>query len=766
MRFRHLLIGLTSLGLATGILSTDARADEIADKFAQFDTNHDGVLSGAELDAAPYLRSLDLDGDGKVTLEEARLALSLWRTLGSLKKWAEKANSSGTPAPEGSGAPATTPAFGDGHLVVEWLFKRYDKKGDGKLTPDELTDKAWFDKLDLNKDGVVTLDEAQKVLGPIVARRGGAGHILPQTASFTEADMAPLKEEPLVLKGGERGIGRRVDNLTLKNLAGQDVPLAGKKDDKAMVLALFSASCPVSNKLGPELARIEKDYAGRHVAMYLVNIAPETKPDDVRKFTNAFGLQSPVVNDPAQTLQRTLAATTSTEVFVLDASRTLVYRGALNDQYGLGYSKNAPTKNYLRDALEAVLANATPPVAATSAPGCALDVAAAPKTTPARLTYNHDISRILQANCVECHHDGGIGPFPLDNYADVIEHAGMIRKQVNREAMPPWFAAKEPGQGHVWMNDRSLSDSDKTDLLAWLNSDRSAGDPADAPMPRHFNAEWNIGQPDAVFQIPQPISVKAEGTMPYQTAVVQTTFTEDKWVRGYEILPTARAVVHHVIVNVHPPGAKFEGTGDSSQAFFAAYVPGNTFHLLPEGFAKRLPAGSRLSFQIHYTPNGHATQDQVKIGLLFASEPPKYEVHVSSVINHKLNIPPGDANHVEVGETVLPSNVMLMSFMPHMHVRGKAFKYELTTPDGKTETLLDIPHYDFNWQLQYQYAEPKFIPAGSKVHITAVFDNSPGNPANPDPSKAVHWGAQTSDEMMIGYIEHFTPYTGPKVAQK
>ncbi|HEY3900621.1 MAG TPA: redoxin family protein [Chthoniobacter sp.] len=769
MQFRHVLPALATLCMATGALSPAARADEIADKFAQFDTNHDGVLSGDELNAAPYLRSLDLKGDGKVTLEEARIAIGLWRASGFLKKWT-KGNGGATPAPASeptaSASTGAAPALGDGHLVVQWLFKRYDKNGDGKITPDELPDKALFDKLDLNKDGVVTIDEAQKVLGPMIARRGD-GHGLPQKTNFTESDMAPLKEEPLLVKGADRGVGRRVDNLTLKNLSGQDVPLVAKKDDKAVVLALFSASCPISNKLGPELARIEKDYASRHVAMFLVNIAPETKPDDVRKFVGSFGLKSPVVNDAGQTLERTLAATTSTEVFVLDASRTLIYRGAVNDQYGLGYSKDAPTKSYLREALDAVVNDTAPPITATSAPGCALDVvAAATKTAPTQLTYHREISRILQANCVECHRDGGIGPFPLDNYDDVIEHAGMIRKQITRGAMPPWFAAKEPGENHLWMNDRSLSDSDKTDLLAWVNSDHPVGNPADAPIARRFDAEWNIGKPDAVFQIPQPIAVKAEGTMPYQHAVVQTSFTEDRWVRGYEIAPTARAVVHHVIVRVHSPGARLEDGGNSSQTFFAAYVPGNSFQVLPEGFARRLPAGSRLSFEIHYTPNGHATQDQLKIGLLFASEPPKYEVHVSSVVKYNLNIPPGEANHVEVAETVVPSNIMLMSFVPHMHVRGKAFKYELITADGKTETLLDIPHYDFNWQLRYEYAEPKFIPAGSKVRITAVFDNSPNNPANPNPNKTVHWGPQTSDEMMIGYVESFTPYTGQKVAQK
>jgi hypothetical protein len=410
-----------------------------------------------------------------------------------------------------------------------------------------------------------------------------------------------------------------------------------------------------------------------------------------------------------------------------------------------------------------VLGGATPPIAATSAPGCALDAHAPVART--NLTYTHDISRILQSNCVSCHRQEGIAPFSLQTYADVIEHAGMMKKQVTREAMPPWFAAPSATQPHLWANDRSLSESDKTDLLAWLNSDRPKGNDADAPLPLHFADEWMIGKPDAVFQIPQPIQIKAEGTMPYQNVVVETNLTEDRWVRGYEIQPTNRAVVHHVIVGVHPKGGKITGNGADS-GFFAAYVPGNSYRVLPEGFAKFLPAGSRLSFQIHYTPNGHATQDQIKIGLLYASGPPQYEIHVSSVVQPRLNIPPGEANHVETAETTVPANMMLMSFMPHMHVRGKAFKYELTTPDGKTETLLDIPHYDFNWQLQYQYAQPKFIPAGSKIKITAVFDNSAGNPANPDPTQTVHWGQQTFNEMMIGYVEHFTPYTGNKVAKQ
>jgi hypothetical protein len=381
------------------------------------------------------------------------------------------------------------------------------------------------------------------------------------------------------------------------------------------------------------------------------------------------------------------------------------------------------------------------------------------------VTYHRDIARIMQANCVECHHSGGVGPFALDSYEAVIEHAGMIRKQVERGAMPPWFAAALEGQTHTpWANDRSLSERDRADLLNWLGSDRPKGDVADAPTPRQFPSEWSIGKPDAIIAAAKPISIKAEGTMPYQHVTVTTDFPEDRWVRGYEILPTERQVVHHVIVTVFEKGRKVRGGGEEgSEGYWAAYVPGNTKQIYPEGFARKLPAGATVSFQIHYTPNGKAVEDTMRMGLIFAQEPPKYVVHTTALPNARINIPAGAANHIETAQRRLPTDINAMAWMAHMHVRGKAFKFEAISPDGKTKTLLDIPRYDFNWQLRYDYAMPRFLPRGTTIKITAVFDNSTENPANPDPTKNVRWGQQTYDEMMIGYLEHYTPLN-PEVA--
>ncbi|MDZ4287575.1 MAG: redoxin family protein [Prosthecobacter sp.] len=713
--------------LAAGPLA--AQVGVIEEKFKGFDKNSDGVISGEELNAESYLRKLDLDGNGELTLAESIKALRGKRVV-----------------------PETTPGgSGDG------LFDQLDKNHDGRLTVEELPKKQWFAQLDLDKSGDVTLDEAKTAMAKL--RRGG--EIVPGGTTVKPATEDPaLKEAPEILKGSEYGVGHLVSDLTLKTIGGTEQPLSARLNgNEGLVIAFFGATCPISNKLGAELARLERECLEKRVRFLLVcPVATETAAE-IDKFISSHGLKSPVVHDQDSRLTATLAATTTTEVFLIDASRTLVYRGAINDQYGLGYSKESPTKTYLRDAVTAMLRQQVPAIAATTAPGCTLDKPQSVAAAPVPVTYHHQVERILQNHCIECHRQGGVGPFSLDTYEDVIEHAGMIRKQVDRGAMPPWFAAPFEGQAHSpWINDVSLSLQDKADLLNWLASNRPRGDAADAPRPVRFPEEWGIGEPDAIVQLPQPISIKAEGTMPYQFVTVATTFSEDRWVRGYEIQPTDRAVVHHVIVQVHPKGEKITNRGEGNEGYWAAYVPGNGSHLWPAGFAKKLPAGSTVSFQIHYTPNGKRTEDQLRMGLVFAKDTPRYVVHTAAVPNPRLNIPPGEANHVEVAERPVPGDMNVLAYMAHMHVRGKAFKFEVTYPDGKNELLLDIPKYDFNWQLRYDYAQPHFLPQGSRVKVTAVYDNSEGNPANPDPTKNVRWGQQTFDEMMIGYIEYYTPY--------
>ena len=416
------------------------------------------------------------------------------------------------------------------------------------------------------------------------------------------------------------------------------------------------------------------------------------------------------------------------------------------------------------DAIEATLRGDLPNTAATLAPGCPLELKqAAGDAPPSAVTYHGRISRLLQTHCVECHHQGGSAPFSLEELADVKSHAAAIQNVVERGIMPPWFAAPTPaGEKSRWSNDRSLPALDKADLLAWLAGGQTEGDAREAPLPRRFPDEWQIGTPDLIVQIPSPIEVKASGVMPYQEVVVETKLASEKWVQALEIQPTARGVVHHVLVFMLAPldsdgknvGRDDRKSADGQHGLVASYVPGNGVIRLPDDYPKLLPAGSRLWFQIHYAPNGAATADQMRLGMVFAKKRPQNVVQVKGVVDKQLNIPPGADNHAEVGMLRLGTDMRIMAFMPHMHLRGKAFRYEAVLPDGTMQLLLDVPRYDPNWQLTYRLAEPIELPKQTTLRVTGWFDNSRNNPGNPDPGKTVHWGQQVDEEMLIGFIEY------------
>jgi peroxiredoxin len=658
-------------------------------------------------------------------------------------------------------------------------FQQLDKDGDGLLSAEEAKPvELWVKGADANKDGMLSLDEVtgrlrDQIAEAIATRRGASGpdpespKLDEKPAPFYAPTDSP-REAAARLKPGECGIGTRIPDATLTDLDGKTRRLTELTGKCPAVIALISSSCPVSKRYAPSLARLEAEYRAKGVAFILLAPTATDSAEDLRTMCKAAGITTPCLRGPQSALLKTLGATASTDTFVVDAALTLVYRGAIDDQYGLGYSLDAPRERYLAAALDAVLDGRAPQIAATQAPGCALDLGEA-KALAGDITYHNRISRLVQANCQECHRAGGVAPFALETYEQVTAKSGMIRKMIERGLMPPWFAAApEPGAHSPWSNDRSLGAHDKADLLAWLSAGKPAGDAADAPLPRSFPAEWAIGTPDAIVQIPDALEVQAEGTMPYKNVTVETNFGGDKWVRGFEVQPTAREVVHHVLIFAQEPGAaqpggraRFSGEGDERDGFFAAWVPGGGHVVYPDGFAKPLPAGAKLRFQIHYTPNGTATRDQVRLGLLFAKEAPRHIVRVAGIADHRLSIPPGVERHPETAVLPVPADVKVLALMPHMHVRGAAFRFEAILPDGAVRTLLDVPRYDFNWQLAYRYAEPRTLPRGSKVRATGWFDNSANNPANPDPAKTVRWGPQTSDEMMLGYVEYYVPSEQP-----
>jgi thiol-disulfide isomerase/thioredoxin/mono/diheme cytochrome c family protein len=560
-------------------------------------------------------------------------------------------------------------------------------------------------------------------------------------------------ESPQPRAAAGAGIGRMVPEATFTDLSGGSRQLSSLlKDSDFTVIAVTSPSCPLSQKFAPTLAALEDQWKSKGVRFVFIGAIESDPPEALGSLAKQHGWDGICTPDGKQDLLRALGAESTTEVFILDRARTLHYRGAVDDQYGIGYQKDAASRHYLEDALEAITQGQRPRLAATTAPGCALEMTPAAAPVPTTLTWHREISRVIQRNCQECHRPGGTGPFEMMKMEDVTGHAAMIKKVITKGLMPPWFAAPQTGE-HVitWANDRSLSEADRGALLTWLAGERAVGDPSDAPVPLTWPQEWAMGTPDAIVELPTPVAVQPTGRMKYQYREVTTNFAEDRWVTGFEVRPTALAQVHHVLVFASAPGQRRVVDGDD---FFAAYVPGSNATLYPDGYAKKLPAGARLTFQLHYTPNGTAVEDRTRLGLKFGSGAPRYEVHVSAAKQHRFSIPAGAPNHEVKGALPVPFDSQILSFMPHMHMRGKAFRYDMVDPAGQRRELLSVPAYDFNWQLQYRSAEPVLAMTGSRIEATAWYDNSPENPNNPDATKTVTWGDQTEEEMMIGYLEY------------
>ncbi|HTZ48857.1 MAG TPA: thiol-disulfide isomerase [Verrucomicrobiae bacterium] len=385
-------------------------------------------------------------------------------------------------------------------------------------------------------------------------------------------------------------------------------------------------------------------------------------------------------------------------------------------------------------------------------------------------TFYKDVLPILQGHCQVCHRTGGIAPMAFESYEETKRFAGAIRVATENRTMPPWFAVRGIGK---FSNDPSLSEGQIAQLVVWAESNTPAGNPAEAPPERRWSGRWSITKPDLVVSMKEAVEIPADGEVDYTYEIVPTNFPEGRWVQGSEILPGMPENVHHAVVYVRPPGSAWLRHAPVGKPFTAeslateeerrdamwtdsdillVYAPGSTPDNWAEGMAKYVPAGSDLVFQMHYTTNGKAGNDVTQIGLRFAKEPPAKRVLTLQLTNDHFVIPPGVPDYRVEAWGTLPNDALLLSFFPHMHLRGTRFEYNLLKKDGSVDTLLRV-NYHFHWQMSYRLAEPLALKAGTKLQAVAWFDNSRENPHNPDPDAAVRWGEQTSDEMMVGFFD-------------
>jgi len=397
------------------------------------------------------------------------------------------------------------------------------------------------------------------------------------------------------------------------------------------------------------------------------------------------------------------------------------------------------------------------------------------------VTFHKDVEPLLQKHCQTCHHPGDIAPMSFMSYKDARPWAKAIKTAVISKKMPPWFA--DPKHGH-FANDTSLPQSAIDTLVAWADSGTKEGDVTDAPKPLDFSTGWYIGKPDAIVKVPKPFKVPASGTVPYQYIRIPTGFTEDKWVTAIEVRPSNRAVVHHINASTLSPSNTGTRGGLKPGEYYAldieagnralvaagkeppmfaragedelleVYVPGTVAKPLKPGQARLIHKGSDIMLQLHYTATtGKPEEDWASVGFLFTDKPPVERIRGALILNAHFTLPAKDGNARVEARAMVANDMKLVAMLPHMHVRGKDFEYRAIYPTGESEILLKVSKYDFHWQLNYYLKEPKVLPKGTILECIAHYDNSANNPDNPNPNVDVHYGEQTWEEMLNGFME-------------
>ena len=561
--------------------------------------------------------------------------------------------------------------------------------------------------------------------------------------------MAALRWGLLVL-AGFAAAGRPIAEFAAADQNGQVRRLSDYDSQQLVVVVFLGSECPLAKLYCPRLNELSEQFQQRGVAFLAINSNHGDTFDGLARFAQQQQLRFPLLKDADAALADQFCATRQLEVFVLDRSRTIQYHGRVDDQYQPGVRHSQPHRADLQIAIEELLAGSRAvSVRETDVFGCFIQ-RRPPQQAAASITYCRQVAPILNRHCVECHRPGQIGPFSLTSFADAAAWSATIRERIIDGKMPPWHADPHFGK---FANERRLTDRDRELLFAWFDAGMPEGDPADlSPQPKYAD-QWNIGRPDKVVTMPEPFQVPAQGTLDNVAVELDPGFREDTWIRGTEVRPGNRSVVHHCTVFIGPPGCNdLVDTGKPGLQYFSDFVPGLMPSLLPAGMARKVPAGWHIYLSLHYVPNGTPAADQTSLGMVLSRQVER-EVFTGNLLNNQFTIPPHQANcSVEQSWTV-PHDMLLLSLFPHMHLRGKSFRYEATHPSGITEVLLDVPRYDFMWQHRYILAEPKLLAAGTVLRGVAVYDNSAGNPANPDPEATVRYGKRTTDEMFHGYFD-------------
>lgn len=531
---------------------------------------------------------------------------------------------------------------------------------------------------------------------------------------------------------------------------------------RAVVLYAQANGCPVTRRGVHDLRAIEKRFQDQNVEFLLLNSNPQDSVQEIREEAQEFQFGLPVLKDETQFIAKTLSIRSSATVVVLDpATQTIVYRGPMNDRQTYDRQFKAAKTEYLAEALLAYLEGQPVVQPHQSVVGCLTSFNDLGQYDREPLSYTADIAPILTERCSECHRDGGVAPWAMTDYDTIAGWSSMIRNVLLTKRMPP--GQVDPNVGSFMDNGHMISNGEVQQLLHWIDAGMAYGSGAD-PLQRvrPKTRTWERGEPDLIVEVPRQ-EIPGTGIIDYKYLVVDPGISEDRWIEAVEFLPGNAEVLHHAIAYVeHSPKAEAGLTDvagirkyDANWSQIMGYTPGKAgAFAFPQNTGRFVAANSRMMINLHYTTTGKPAADASRIGLYFHKKPPTFPLHRPAIINVEFAIPPNDPAYEVSSEISIAHDALLFSVSPHMHYRGKSMRFEAVLPNNEVVDLISIPDYQFDWQMNYVFEEPIAVPAGTRIKVHAVYDNSTANRFNPDPESWVYWGDQTFEEMFIGYVSY------------
>jgi mono/diheme cytochrome c family protein len=549
---------------------------------------------------------------------------------------------------------------------------------------------------------------------------------------------------------------KTVDNFMLVDQNLEAHELYRLADAPAVVIVTTGNGCPIARSMAPGLKALKAAYAAKGVEFMMLNSNLQDTREAIQKEAKDYGYEMPVLLDSNQLVGESLGVTRTAEVFVINPKTwQVVYHGPLDDRTDYGGAQKANVTPYAANALDALLAG-KPYVqqAALQTKGCLIDFPQRSAAAMTKISYAKDVAPILEAKCVACHQEGGIGPFAMSSYDMVKGFSPMIREVIRTHRMPPWNADPHVG---AFQDDKSLSPDQIKTVVHWIEAGAPRGDgPDPLAAKRHVAQKWPLGTPDVILKVPA-FDIPASGVVDYQRPFIPNPVTEGRWIRASTVNVSQRQGVHHILTG-YMKDVPADGQGNESRwgASVGGYAVGSESTIAPTNAGTYLPPGGGIGIQAHYTPFGKEAVDNSEIGLYFYAKDktPDLVMHNSVVVDNTIVLPPNDGHHQEIAYLEFPHDALLYSAFPHAHYRGAASDLWIRYPDGKEKLLLSLPRYDFNWQRDYTFATPVKVPAGSKLIVHYIYDNSKRNPHNPDPNKQVVWGDQSFEEMLYTAVRY------------